>query len=119
MGFTKKQRREQKKRHTAQSITYKKRRSKPTGAPAEQPARAIRPQQTRVLVKTTWVDKADEPQEAFQLRDLAAGTDAEKVRQELLEQLRAQGKERGAVEFFDPDNVPAGTIPAHVHIMPG
>jgi hypothetical protein len=119
MGLTKKQRREQKKSHAAQSRHYKKRRNMPLRTPAQQPARPARPQQTRVLIKTAWVDKAGEPQEMFQLRDLAAGTDAEQFRLELLALLSTQDKAHGIVEFFDPDNVPAGTIPAHVRIMPG
>lgn len=118
MGFTKKQRREQKKQHSAH-INYKRRRKLPPRVPGEQPTDAEKQKPAMVLVKTSWTGAEDDSQEDFQLIELAVGKDAEQMRLEMLEQLRAQGKENCAVELFDPDNVPPGTIPAHARITPG
>lgn len=118
MGFTKKQRREQKKQHLA-PINYKKRRKTPDRAPRQQPVRAARPQPTMALVKTSWVEDEGEIQEQFQLIKLAASTNVEQFRQEVLDRLHHQGKEGCTVELFDPDNVPPGTIPDNARIIPG
>jgi hypothetical protein len=117
MGFTKKQRREQKKQRSLH-INYKKRRSRPI-RPPEEHVRAIRPQQTMILVKTSWAEPAGDSQEQFQLIKLATSTTAEQVRQEIVNRLHSQGKAGCTVEIFDPDNVPPGTIPDHVRILPG
>jgi hypothetical protein len=118
MGFTKKQRREQKKQHFAH-INYKRRRKLPPGAKNERPASVQRQESAMVLVKTSWADIEGDFHEDFQLIELAADKDAEQLRQEILDRLLSQGREHCQVEFFDPDNVPPGTIPAHARISPG
>jgi hypothetical protein len=117
MGFTKKQRRDQKKQHVA-SITYKRRRKVPPTTKNERPASSQPQKFTMVLVKTSWTDGEGGTHEDFQLLERAAEKDAETLRQELLHQLLGQGREHCQVEFFDPDNVPPGTIPAHARISP-
>lgn len=71
-----------------------------------------------VLVKTSW-SEAGEEREAFHLVELAAGKSQEQLRQEILARLQAQGRANGAVELFDPDNVPPGTISASARITFG
>jgi len=118
MGFTKKQRREQKKQHSL-PINYKKQRRKPMRPPGEPPARAPRPQQMMVLAKISWAEAQGDPQEQFQLLKLAAGKHVEQLRQEVVDHFHSQGKENCTVELFDPDNVPPGTIPDQARILPG
>lgn len=118
MGFTKKQRREQKRQHSL-PINYKKQRSKPARPPEAQPARAPRPQQMMVLAKISWVDPVGDPQAQFQLLKLAAGKQAEQLRLEVVDRFRSQNKGDCTVELFDPDNVPPGTIPDQARILPG
>jgi hypothetical protein len=118
MGFTKKQRREQKKQRFTH-INYKRRRKLPSGVKNERPASAQRQEFTMVLVKTSWAGVEGDFHEDFQLVELAADKDAEQFRQELLNRLLSQGRENCQVEFFDPDNVPPGTIPIHARITPG
>lgn len=118
MGFTKKQRREQKKQRSL-PINYKKRRNRPLRTPGQQPESQARPQQHMVLVKAAWVEAAGDIHEQFQLLELTRSKGAEQFRQELLDRLHSAGKEGCTVELFDPDNVPPGTIPPDARILPG
>ena len=118
MGFTKKQRREQKKQHNAH-INYKRRRKFSDHTPGERPANREQQKSVMVLVRSSWSGDEGDSCEDFQLIELSSEKSREQFRQELLDQLRAQGRESCAVELFDPDNVPPGTIPSHARITPG
>ncbi len=91
----------------------------PPRAPDEQPSDVEQQKPTMVLVKTLWTGVDGDTHEEFQLFELPTGKNAEQMRLETLDRLRAQGGENYAVELFDPDNVPPGTIPAHARITPG
>lgn len=118
MGFTKKQRREQKKQHNTHS-NYKRRRNVPEHKPGALPAKRERQEFVMVLVRTSWTGGEGDPYEDFQLIELSSEKNREQFRQEILDQCRAQDRENCAVELFDPDNVPPGTIPIHARITPG
>lgn len=121
MGFTKKQRRDQRKHQFTPVRKVKKQRA-PRDLPAEPPKtrdqRAM-PAHVMLLVKTTWSEAGEDSHEVFQLIELAADKNQDQLRQEILAQLQAQGKKDGAVEIFDPDNVPPGTIPPDAQVTPG
>lgn len=72
-----------------------------------------------VLVKTAWGEAGEELREVFRLVELPGSQDQEQLRQDILTQLQAQGRKNCAVELFDPDNVPPGTIPANAQVTFG
>jgi hypothetical protein len=122
MGFTKKQRRDQRKHQFTPVRKVKKQRA-PRDLPTEQPKKTgdqrAMPEHVMLLVKTTWSEAGEASHEVFQLIELVAGKNQEQLRQEILAQLQAQGKKDGDVEIFDPDNVPPGTIPPDAQVTPG
>lgn len=121
MGFTKKQRREQRKHQFTPAHKVKKQRA-PRGVPTEQPiSREQRdaPARAMVLVRTAWSEAGEELHEVFRLVELPAGKDQEQLRQDILARLQAPGRKNCVVELFDPDNVPPGTIPANAQITFG
>lgn len=65
-----------------------------------------------LLVKAAWIEPGGDPHQNFHLVEVSADYSQERIRQEILDRLQAQGMEHSIVEFFDPDNVPLGTIPA-------
>jgi hypothetical protein len=123
MGFTKKQRREQKKHAFAASNHEKaKRRQRRVREDPDQPTTTIAGQDTptptsqqgpsMVLFKTLWTEPGGNPRQDFQLVEVPAGRDQEYVRKDFLANLQAHRVQDGTVEIYDPDNVPPGTIPA-------
>jgi hypothetical protein len=115
MGFTKKQRREQKKQHAGKTVYVKKRRV-PRQAPGEQPAAPEPQAKSMVLIKVSWTEPEGELHQDVQLAQLPTGHSEEQLRQEILARLQARGRKDCAVETFDPDNVPAGVIPPEASV---
>lgn len=120
MGFTKKQRREQKKHALTASryekVKHKQRRRReypdqPTDIGPGQDTAVSQPGPSMVLVKTSWTEPGGDLHQDFQLVEVPAGRDQEDVRKYFLANLQAQRVQNGSVELFDPDNVPPGTIP--------
>lgn len=112
MGFTKKQRREQKKQHAKQVSYPKRRRTPPQELPIDQPApgcQQVSP--PMALLKVSWTDPGGDLHQDVQLVELPAGYSRERLRLEILDQLETHGRRDCAVEVFDPDNVPPGSIP--------
>jgi len=91
----------------------------PEHKPGALPAKRERQEFVMVLVRTSWTGGEGDPYEDFQLIELSSEKNREQFRQEILDQCRAQDRENCAVELFDPDNVPPGTIPIHARITPG
>lgn len=115
MGFTKKQRREQKKLHNSKT-GYVKRRRVLRDVPAKQPATPEPQANPMVLIKVSWTEPEGELHQDVQLAQLPAGHSEEQLRQEILARLQARGRRDCTVETFDPDNVPAGAIPPEASV---
>lgn len=124
MGFTKKQRREQKK-HAAAQVMHAKKRKPQRREISEQPVAIDQsvatglPEHPMILVKSSWDEPDRDSQQSFQLIELAANQSQEEIHQRMLDRLQNRGLKNCVVELFDPDNVPPDTLPAGARITLG
>lgn len=115
MGFTKKQRREQKKQHTSKA-GYVKRRKVQRYEPGDRPVTTEQQARPMVLIKVSWTEPGGDFHQDFQLAQLPAGYSEEQFRQEILARIQTRDRRDCAVETFDPDNVSPGVIPPDASI---
>ena len=85
----------------------------------EQPAETVQSQLPMILVKTAWTEPGGDIRQMFQLMERSGTRELDQLRQEMLSRLQTSGRTDCAVEIYDPNNVPPGTIPEGVSITFG